>query len=1173
MEYAILGPLRVVVESRDIAPAAAKPRALLVRMLIDANRAVAAETLVDDLWSGMPPRSAATTLQGYISQLRKVLGPERLVTRAGGYELVVGPGELDAEVLDSVVTDARRRLSTNDFAGAADAFDRAIAMWSGVALADAAGAQWATPTASRLEELRIVAVEGLLEANLGRGACKEVLTAAESAIAAYPLRERLWAHYMSALYLDGRQADALRAFQRLRQYLGDELGIAPSRDIVELEARIVRQEDLRPFPGAAPVGAMPGSTPTLTFMFTDLETSTRMWEEHQAAMQRALARHDDLMRDAVEYHGGRVVKTTGDGTLAVFDNAVHATHAAAKAQRALSAEPWGETGPLRARIALHTGVAETRDGDYFGPTLNRAARLAAIAHGGQILVSRSTEAVVRDEAGVELCDLGDHRLKDLARPERVFQLMVSGLSNEFAPLRSLGVERTNLPVQLTSFVGRAHELERARKLVSEHRAVTITGVGGVGKTRIALQVAREMIGDFEDGTWVCELAAVTDEDAMLPMVVSTLRVTPRSGSTLEESIAEHLRHKVMLLVLDNCEHLLASLARLVDRILRAGGGIRVLATSREALDVDGEQTLPLRSMTVAASDDLDDVGGSDAAQLFLDRARNARADFILDSSNAAAVNTICRRLDGIPLAIELAAARVVSMSPPEIAGLLDERFRLLTGGRRLALERHQTLRAAVDWSYALLTPLEQSAFERLAVFAGTFDSAAARAVVADESVAEWDVIDALDGLVRKSLVIAEEQARGGTRYQMLETLRQYARERLDEHGDSDKWRRRHAEYYAAFGTAIRKGLLGPDEFAWRDRRDAEIDNIRAATSWAIDCEDTALMIPLIFDGSEEAMVLWNRMGRPASRALPLIDRFDTMGQVALLMLAALEAFALGDMEEADRLERRSEERADSFHVTQIHLIIRQAFGPDFYHSAFRERAVAALRENPNVLDQTDLSLADRARLHSTLASYLNQTDGDRAFALQLARTAETLARESRNPTSLALARFSYGLITAADEPDIALAAFEDCIELGKMGSMVGGGGPYYISALLLARRGELALAQERLRASFELLAPHGRNPELDGAFGYAIEVGQLLGRLDICAVLMGAVLDGVLTSLRNVPLPPDRSVPNVRAIRETLGREQFESYVRHGADMSYDELVAWLIAALSETPRVLPRGS
>jgi predicted ATPase/class 3 adenylate cyclase len=1165
VQYAVLGPLRVALDDRDVAPAAAKPRVLLLRLLVDANRGVAGDVLVEDLWSGAPPRSAAQTLQGYISQLRKLLGPERLVTRAGGYQLIVASGELDAEVFDSVVTNGRSRLPAGDYAGAADAFRRAIAMWHGAALADAAGAQWAIPMASRLEELRLVAIECLLEADLGRGAYKEVLAQSESAIAAYPLRERLWAHYMSALYLDGRQADALRAFQRLRRHLGDELGIEPSRALVELEARIVRQEDLRPVSASVRVPEHQ-STPTLTFMFTDLETSTRMWEEHQAAMAQALARHDELIRDAVERREGRVVKTTGDGTLAVFDSAINAVHAAADVQRALSAEPWHQTGPLRARIALHTGIAETRDADYFGPTLNRTARLAAIAHGGQVLVSRSTEAVVRDGPGIELVDLGDHRLKDLSRPERVFQVVIPGLEREFGPLRSLGVERTNLPVQLTSFIGRAHELERARKLVSDHRVVTITGVGGVGKTRIALQVAGEILGDFEDGTWLCELAAVSDEDAMVQLIVSTLRVTPRSGLSLEDSVVEHLRHKTMLLVLDNCEHLLAPVARLVDRILRAGLGVRVLATSREALDVDGEHTMPLRSMTVAASDEFGEVGESDAARLFVDRACNARSDFTLDRSNAATVNTICRRLDGIPLAIELAAARVVSMSPPEIASLLDERFRLLTGGRRVALERHQTLRAAVDWSYALLTPIEQLVFQRLGVFAGTFDTAAARAVVADETLPAWDVIDALDGLVRKSLVIAEDRPGHGTRYQLLETLRQYARERLDEHGDTDLWRRRHAEYYAALGTQVRIGLLGPDEFAWRDRRDIEIDNIRAATSWAIDSEEIALMIPLIFDGSEEAMMLWNRMGRPATRALPLIDRLDAMGQVALLMLAALEAFALGDMEEANRLERRSEELADSFDLMEIQLIVRQAFGPDFYHSAFRDRAVAALSENPNALDDTGLSLADRARLHSSLASYLNQTGGDHEFALYLARTSEELARESRNPTSLALARFSYGLITAPEQPDVALAAFEDCIELARMGAAVLGGGPYYISALLLARRGELVLAQKRLRTSLEILAPRGRNPELDGAFGYAMEVGELLGRLEICAVIMGAALDGVLTSLRNVPLPPDRSVPNLRSIRDKLGREQFESYTRQGAKMNYDDLVAWLIAAMDDDP-------
>ena len=344
--------------------------------------------------------------------------------------------------------------------------------------------------------------------------------------------------------------------------------------------------------------------------------------------------------------------------------------------------------------------------------------------------------------------------------------------------------------------------------------MTITGVGGVGKTRLALQVAGEMVGGFADGAWYCELAAATDDDAMVGIVAATLGVQPRSGMTLEDSIAEFLRPKEMLWILDNCEHLIEAVARVVDRVMHACRLVKVLATSREALDVDGERAMSLRSMTVAGSDELDAVAQSDAVRLFLDRATSARAGFVLDESNAAIVNTICRRLDGIPLAIELATVRVVSMSPSEIAARLDERFRLLTGGRRVALERHQTLPAAVEWSYELLDQRERLVFERLAVFAGSFDGAAVGAVVTDDAVTEWDAIDALHGLVRKSLVLAEEQAGGGIRYQMLETLRQYAHDRLDERGEADAWRRRHAEYFASLAERIGEELLGPDEFAW-----------------------------------------------------------------------------------------------------------------------------------------------------------------------------------------------------------------------------------------------------------------------------------------------------------------------------------------------------------------------
>ncbi len=611
---------------------------------------------------------------------------------------------------------------------------------------------------------------------------------------------------------------------------------------------------------------------TVTFLFTDLEGSTRLWEQHPDAMRPALARHDAIVRDAIEGHKGFVVKTTGDGFHAAFATAHDAIDAAVAAQLAVGGEPWGVTGPLRVRMGLHTCEAELRDGDYYGSAVNRAARLESVAHGGQIVVSAATSELVRD-TGVELVDLGEHRLRDLTVAERVFEIRAAGLLAGFPPLRSVDAFPGNLPRQLTSFVGRHDELAGVAKAIEEWRLVTLTGTGGVGKTRLAVQVAAEVLPRFGDGAWLCELAAAADGETMAQVAAAELGVSQRPAMSLEASIRDYLRTKELLLVLDNCEHLLGPVSLFAENVLRECRGVRILATSREGLAVGGEHVWPLRSLPLPDASGAG-IATNDAVRLFVERAEAARASFGLDVSNERAVGEICRRLDGIPLAIELAAARVVSMSPLEISGLLDERFRLLTGGRRSAVERHQTLRATVDWSYSLLGEREREVFDRLGMFAGSFDARAAQAVVVGDGVEAWDVLDALAELVAKSMVVAEETAEDTTRYQMLETLRQYARERIDEQGDPDRWRRRHGEYSAAWAEEAGAGLVGPDELAWRSRESAELDNLRAAVTWALDRDDPddiALALRIIGALADELLMNFSggsgRVGtrRPAAR--------------------------------------------------------------------------------------------------------------------------------------------------------------------------------------------------------------------------------------------------------------------------------------------------------------------
>ena len=561
-------------------------------------------------------------------------------------------------------------------------------------------------------------------------------------------------------------------------------------------------------------------TGTVTFLFTDLEGSTRLWEEHPEAMEPSLARHDAILRDAVVAHDGYVVKMRGDGAHAAFANATNAVHAARDAQRALVAEDWGSAGELRVRMGIHTGPAQARDGDYYGSAVNRAARLMSAAHGGQIVVSLATEELARDALSdeVELVDLGEHLLRDLSRPERIFEVRAPDLASGFPGLQTLDAYPTNLPLQLSSFVGRESELAAIAEAMRQSRLVTITGVGGVGKTRLAVQIAAELLPDFPDGAWLFELAGVSDADGVAQLVASTLGVREHAEVGLESSIAEFLRRRTALLVLDNCEHVLDAAARLAAKVLQTCPDVYVVATSREGLAVEGERVWPLRSLPIPSADEPPEmIAASDAVQLFVERAVMARPGFTLDGTNASAVADICRRLDGIPLAIELAAARVSAMRPNEIAARVDERFRLLTGGRRTAVERHQTLRAAVDWSYALLDENEQRVFARLGVFAGGFDAAAAEEVVAGDGIEAWDVVDAVASLVDKSMLVDEEPIVDTTRYGMLETLRQYAIEQLAASDDVDAWRRRHAAHFGGVAETIGEGLLGPDELQWQQR--------------------------------------------------------------------------------------------------------------------------------------------------------------------------------------------------------------------------------------------------------------------------------------------------------------------------------------------------------------------
>ncbi len=579
----------------------------------------------------------------------------------------------------------------------------------------------------------------------------------------------------------------------------------------------------------------PIPTGTVTLLFTDVEGSTRLWESEPAAMAPALRRHDEILRGAIEATGGYVFKTVGDAFCAAFSTPTEAIGAVLAAQQALLDEPWPTQRAIRVRMGLHTGVCEERDEDYFGPVVNRAARLESVAHGGQVLLSGATAELLSEslDDGIRLRDLGLHRLKDLGRPEQIFQLEAAFLPAAFPPVRSLDNPElsNNLPELLSVFIGRDRELEELRGLVESSRLVTLTGAGGSGKTRLALHAAAELLDASPDGVWFVELASLSEPERVPAAVAVVLGLQDQGRESLPDELVEALSEQHLLLVLDNCEHLIDATAKFADTVVRRCPRVRVIATSREPLGIDGERVyrVPSLSLPDKDADGVEDLADSDAVELFVARARVHDAAFVLDETVAPLLASICWRLDGIPLALELAAARLSAMSLVHLSERLDQRFRLLTGGSRNALPRQQTLQAMVDWSFDLLNRPEQAVLRRLSVFVGGFELEAAEAICETEGVDSFDVADLLRSLVDKSLVVADREA-GSVRYRLLETIRQYcAQDLLRSEGESEvlQARDRHAAFYLALAEAAAPELTRSGQAEWLKRLDRDWDNVRA----------------------------------------------------------------------------------------------------------------------------------------------------------------------------------------------------------------------------------------------------------------------------------------------------------------------------------------------------------
>ena len=633
---------------------------------------------------------------------------------------------------------------------------------------------------------------------------------------------------------------------------------------------------------------------TIAFLFTDVEGSTVLWEQHREAMALALERHDQILRSVVDTHGGYVFSTAGDAFSVAFARPVDAIAAAVEAQRALGAEAWPEGVELRVRMGAHAGTAQERDGDYFGPALNRAARVMSLAQGGQVLVTLALEELVRDELldDVSLVPLGERELRGLSRAEMVYGLSGRGLATDFELAGGETSVPGNLPSPPTSFVGRVDDLKRLAATVPQHRVTTLVGPGGVGKTRLAIETAAELVDEYPDGCWFVQLAPLADPDAVVHTIASTLAITPEPGSTLLDSVVNAVRRRRLLLVLDNCEHLVDAAAEAAGAIAAATSTASVLATSRESLGVGGEQAWPVAPLDPAL----------EAADLFVERAQAINPVFTVAGSELDDLRELCRHLDGMPLAVELAAGRTKAMTVAEIAERVDDRFRLLRGSRRSGADtRQQTLLATVEWSYQLLEADEQLVFGRLSVFAGGFDLTAAQQVCSDEHLDELDVVDVLEALVDRSMVRAD-QSGPTTRFSLLETLRQYGHDRLTERDELTTTQHRHLDHYVTVAARARDMFEGAANAAGRELLELEWDNIREAFDVAhrdgeVDAANALIAhsfwFAWYFVRDEHERWLRRHLASRASENPEMLGR------------AGLWAVTLGDLTEGESLGRRA----------------------------------------------------------------------------------------------------------------------------------------------------------------------------------------------------------------------------------------------------------------------------
>jgi predicted ATPase len=877
----------------------------------------------------------------------------------------------------------------------------------------------------------------------------------------------------------------------------------------------------------------------------------------------SVERHDAIVRSAIEDHDGFVFATGGDAFSAVFRSAQDALAAAVKAQLAITGEEWGEVQPLLVRMGVHTGEAEERDDNYFGPAVNESARLMSAGHGGQILVSETAQQIVgsRLPDGVVLVDLGEHRLKDVDHPIAVYQATHPELAVEFPVLRGWADTRNNLPSQLTSFVGRERELVELEKLLERSRLVTFTGAGGSGKTRLALELAGRQLGSYPDGVWFIDLATVDDPMVIGAAVAATLGVSDVAGQKILDRLIDRLSNEKTLLILDNCEHLIEAAASLTSELLQRTESLVMVATSREPLGITGEATYPVP--TLAEADDQEFTAEGPAVRLFVDRAALARPGLHLSGDDIAVVASICRRLDGLPLALELAAARLSVLTPDQLLERLDDRFGVLVGGARDRLPRQQTLTATIDWSYELLSEEEQVLFTRLSVFSGGFTLDAAEGVGAGDGVAANRVLDLLSGLVDKSLLVVE-QGRAGGRFALLETMREYAVTRLAT-TDEDELQRAHAGFFRQLVVSSFDEQWGPNEVAQLDRLEDEWPNIRRALAWHIDhsIQEGLLMAASLY------RFAFRRQYRPEVQAW--LERFiaadPTPGSARARAL-----LAMGTLNQHRPFSDFFEEAIDLYREFGPKKELAPALGNAAWNKVNAQdwdsaRSLAA--EAVGVLNDDDhVLLGHNATLLAVIAL---QVDHDPGRAVELAQEGLEQAQASNSPEAILEARLFLGECRRhAGDLDGAEADLHEAlkIEADLRGQIpFPGETEFYLSRVALDQ-GDVDRAVIYLAEATTQLRRLADDDEIPPVFlayplqGWAAAAVKQQ-RYDVAVVLLGAQTEVLQPSpLMQPPTDKIEAEDFLSKARDALHPESFDQAWKEGTALSGPEALDYAVDQL-----------